>query len=756
MISSTKKVFATMGTVLMLLLVVFSAGCISNTTITYYVDGTQWYKTDLISFVTGDEPQDPVKDGYAFGGWYFDRGTWNEPLTKTVDGKLTGSEKVSVYAYFVGIDDSAPSKDDKVTNEDNPEDGAKTMKAISYSSSYTVTPLDNEFGAAYYSPNNGKLYVEYYIAKIDGAIVDVLTPAIQNPGTGSTTVGYESFNTKESTEHLEEMVSSVNGGDDHFSWSIDAEIDADIIKDILGIKVKGSVSSIDNRYWETNTITKSSSSNLESSTRAESFESTFVWSDYEPGLWYQYVAVGDYFVKQVYVCDLKNGETETFCSVELIPSTEDKIALLSSINGDYDVPQTDNLMMDSVDLSDLLDGDGTAENPFHIYSKDDFMLMQFDEVGQYSYELMNIIELDDADWFNPELFNKFSNFETGEYAIYGNGEKYPKIIHPIWNVDDFENIGLNPSWDYILMADIDFTDITESSRVEERCIVDVEFTGILDGNGKTITGNSKNLNLEEHSMKKTGRTIVFDSREYDSDQYYGLFKKNSGTIKDLTLCKFRILGEEECHKGKFAYVGCIAGENQGTISNVVLKDCWIECFRTNSIVGAVAGKNSGTIEEVKVLQCYVYGNGKAGGIVGVNDNVIKHCDVVGSGSEVNYYKRFLYVNQRRAVELSWGGIAGEATENSRITDVSIQDALIVSRFQYWEKEGVSTKCNVGYIVGKNAGNIYGYTIDHVNNLVNTKNVFLMDEFPDAVVNSYFMYKDGVIGESVSGIVEKEV
>ena len=706
--NTCKKAGFIVLTILLTFIAVSTAGCISNTTITYYVDGTQWYKTDLMSFVTGEEPKEPEKSGYVFCGWYFDKGTWNEPLTKTVDEKLYGSERVSVYAYFVKIHDEeepvAPPVDisDKV---ESPEVTEKpdTVEIVHYLRDYKVKPIDSEYAGAYYDETDEKIYVQYNIAEIEGAIVDEVSNTILKQVETSVKFWYEEINAKSMSTYLGNMVTSITG------WSKSATGSAGLsikfkIRNNTEINPSFSATTSRQDYGETTTVTQSSISEYKAVERTVGQEISTDFTLLESGQWYKYVVLGDYLLNQIFVYDTNGNTVESYLELERIDSDEMKMLLVYSTQEEnFETPEySGDLLMESIESANLFEGSGTAENPYLIANEADLMLMQFDKTK--SYKLVKSIYMRDSTWFNPDKHVP-SSFETGSYSIqYNNNEKYPSGLVEIWDVAGFLDMMEHPAGDYILMADIDLTGVKLQTNVH--------FSGTLDGNYKTITGDSSTFNVREHNAAETtdGRSITIPNKKLSKETGYGLFAENSGEIKDLTLSNFRVLGEEECHEEPWVHVGCIAGENSGIISNVVLKDCWIECYRTYSNVGTVAGKNTGTITNCDVQQCYVYGNGNAGGIVGEDAGKIISCHVVGSGSERDHNKITIYVNKRRAVESSWGGIVGVSTKDSFISDVSIRDATIMSRFH---DEAYFVKVNVGYIAGKKDGIIENDRVSNV-------------------------------------------
>ncbi len=67
----------------------------------YYVDGALYDRSELMEGEELSFPSDPEKEDYLFKGWYFDKGSWKNRLSKDSFLSQTILEDSSVYAYFV-------------------------------------------------------------------------------------------------------------------------------------------------------------------------------------------------------------------------------------------------------------------------------------------------------------------------------------------------------------------------------------------------------------------------------------------------------------------------------------------------------------------------------------------------------------------------------------------------------------------------------------------------------------------------------
>ncbi len=200
-------------------------------------------------------------------------------------------------------------------------------------------------------------------------------------------------------------------------------------------------------------------------------------------------------------------------------------------------------------------------------------------------------------------------------------EPYNEEVKGITTVEELAKIGQDEEHPidgvYVQLSDIERLEKKIGSKEQP-------FKGIYNGNGKSI----KELNITAEN------------------DYEGMFAKNEGTIKNVTINNCQI----NSHGG---LIGGIVGENTGLIENCIVAAGEIESkgatgeFKDSSLVGGICGYN---VEGGEVRNCKnsadIQGKwGLVGGICGYNfgSNIIK-CENRGSIS--GYYQ--------------FGGIAGDS------------------------------------------------------------------------------------------------
>ncbi|HHU55846.1 MAG TPA: hypothetical protein GXZ48_04065, partial [Acholeplasmataceae bacterium] len=176
----------------------------------------------------------------------------------------------------------------------------------------------------------------------------------------------------------------------------------------------------------------------------------------------------------------------------------------------------------------------------------------------------------------------------------------------------------------------------------------IEFKGLFNGNGKTIT---------------TTGTTKFEIDNSNNTVHGILCNYNKGTITNFNLVINELTtyatstNKQYYHKGTYTvYNGGIAGINHGDIDNVtVIANKRLCNDRNNSAFGVITGLNHGTISNCTVnVKEDVYSTGDAGGIAGRSNGTISNCTFTG--------KIGIYVSEDNGGETirSWGGIVGYA------------------------------------------------------------------------------------------------
>lgn len=97
-----KKIIFLTLLVLTMLLCLAGCGGKDRPTLTYVVDG-EIYHEDVLKKsdeLFGNIGKTPVKDGYCFGGWFYDEGTWKKPLNYTELNKTKDNVSLRVYAKW--------------------------------------------------------------------------------------------------------------------------------------------------------------------------------------------------------------------------------------------------------------------------------------------------------------------------------------------------------------------------------------------------------------------------------------------------------------------------------------------------------------------------------------------------------------------------------------------------------------------------------------------------------------------------------
>ena len=262
------------------------------------------------------------------------------------------------------------------------------------------------------------------------------------------------------------------------------------------------------------------------------------------------------------------------------------------------------------------------------------------------------------------------------------------------------------------------------------------FVGNLDGDGHSISG----LRI----LPKNDGGMALEWLDYR-----GLFAKNAGVIKNLT-----VGGKFDADGAECSYIGLIAGRNDGTIENCVtyFQAPGNKVSGTLFAVGSIAGYNTGTITgciayptgDEPSSNDFIHGHSAIGGIAGFSSGTITNC--------VNY--------TTVSGNIRAGGIVGQfkaKDENSIIKECYNEGAVITYTAAYDYNQGM-----VGGIAGSlnggtiqdcyNLGAVSGRDIKDANNGFNAGGIVGKNESSPGIIQTCYNYGLVQAKEHVGGIL----
>ena len=161
---------------------------------------------------------------------------------------------------------------------------------------------------------------------------------------------------------------------------------------------------------------------------------------------------------------------------------------------------------------------------------------------------------------------------------------------------EFANIKNNPSGNYMLVNDINLGNWNES----------IDFKGVLDGNGYTVTGNPRSYEI---------------SADYQCCGY--LFRYLYGTVRNLTIKNVTLTvgtedlaglnqNETQLHPTGIMCGYIVAG---GVIENCTIQDSNAYGYHCNVYLGGFAGGSKGTVMNSTIKGTTIYGYGWVSGVI---------------------------------------------------------------------------------------------------------------------------------------------
>lgn len=289
-----------------------------------------------------------------------------------------------------------------------------------------------------------------------------------------------------------------------------------------------------------------------------------------------------------------------------------------------------------------------------------------------------------------------------------------------------DHVRAHPSSSFKLTRNINMED-SETGIIWE---IIPEFTGVLDGNGYTIS--------------KLQNRIIHNRNKY----VLGFINLNRGTIKNLTLSDYEL---QDSHGNESEAIprGGIVGDNRGRIFNCETKG--LDISAKSRTVGGIAGRNYGTIEYARSNNERIYGGYTTGGIVGAGSfqSKVLYCSNTTNtfwGVDVGGIVGAMYGQDSGGglVKGSWnsGNLNGRATVGG-IVGIAQTNVLIEDCYNTGELRSVNFGVWNSGIVGQGWGrggfvrNCYSLTrsIESPNHTV--ENTYVSSITPEVIMKSQY-------------------
>ena len=326
------------------------------------------------------------------------------------------------------------------------------------------------------------------------------------------------------------------------------------------------------------------------------------------------------------------------------------------------------------------------------------------------------------------------------------------ILNPI-QLNQLRNFLNQENVYFKMMADVDLTEFLEDENPSQGWqpvgTSSAPFKGILDGNGKKVTGfwinrtGSDNVGFFGETNNATIKNFTLKGTNVKGNAYTG-FLIGVGLQTSISDCTFEgnVYGAEKVG-------GCIGSGENIILSSI--SSC-INVTGTNDYIGGIIGYTQGTgsISVCKVICDNITGKDYVGGIYGANlgfQNNLTSCNVYSTISGDDYV----------------GGICGYVTYNHQYSDGDHNSSDITS-CSFWGN--INANSNVGGISGEHSNkskisncsatcqiNATGDCVGGIvgNSLSRSFKIYSVKWYATDIINTYF---SGAISgrENIGGIV----
>lgn len=304
----------------------------------------------------------------------------------------------------------------------------------------------------------------------------------------------------------------------------------------------------------------------------------------------------------------------------------------------------------------------------------------------------------------------------------GSGSGTEDDPYLITTEDDLFDVRNNLSAHYKLMNDLDLTEWIAEENPRQGWDPISTFTGVFDGNGKTISGlkisrsSLSNIGLFGATSNATIKDICLNMPSIEGNGDVGALvgKATNTAFSNITLISPYV-------KGASANIGSLAGSYSGTIEGSI--KIYNPTVEGGTIVGGLVGisSSSNAIENVELVNPHVTGGEKTGGIIGsasihsINNNIIKNPQIQGgnqTGGIVGYWQTSVGFDFNNSNSINnniilGGKIEGGTYVGGVVADIYAYDRALNKEY-YVLKNYVSSIINGSNIIGGVCGHLKGY------------------------------------------------
>lgn len=282
-------------------------------------------------------------------------------------------------------------------------------------------------------------------------------------------------------------------------------------------------------------------------------------------------------------------------------------------------------------------------------------------------------------------------------VTYGQTERPINVdlYYPIKNLEDFKIINQNPSQNYILKADLDFSD-----SVISKYVISSSFTGKLNGNGHTIKNIKSTTPFFSYLYKAVIENLFVENFSLNAQEsnYYSAF---FGNLSNSTINNVHM---KDVNISNGRYIGGLVGyASNSTIQNSSVNE--FNNSKTSNSSSVSIGGLIGSLNTSNIYNCFVCDNEikfNGNGVIGIGGLV---GNTVDSNIENVYATGTIETNSYYA-----GGIVGYSNTSN---GVYLTDKLINA----WSKVNIIS--SLDYV-----GGIYGFfNYDNFSNTLVLGNVY---------------------------------